>query len=211
MPARCGHEAAAEALCSIVVGGTHGLGVDGQNEARIGMTKTGLRRLEIHALVDEPGRIGSPQVVKTQPFQPRGAGGEQPDPMPKVRVLEWPAAGRGEHPSVSIGCCQPPLGEVVGSMAASSAGIPNVRRPASDFGGPSTIAPPGPRVRCQATARVERSKARLSQGQNDTSHVILDAYQHLFHNAGWDGRRATERSPRLGRTVIAPTLRAGAG
>ena len=29
-------------------------------------------------------------------------------------------------------------------------------------------------------------EALLAQGQQDTRHVIIDAYQHLFQNSGWD-------------------------
>jgi len=29
-------------------------------------------------------------------------------------------------------------------------------------------------------------EALVSQGQQGTKHVIIDAYQHLFHNAGWE-------------------------
>ncbi len=29
-------------------------------------------------------------------------------------------------------------------------------------------------------------EALISQGQGDTKHVIIDAYQHLFQNSGWD-------------------------
>jgi predicted O-methyltransferase YrrM len=29
-------------------------------------------------------------------------------------------------------------------------------------------------------------EALISQGQQGTRHVIIDAYQHLFHNAGWE-------------------------
>jgi len=29
-------------------------------------------------------------------------------------------------------------------------------------------------------------EALISQGQQGTKHVIIDAYQHLFHNAGWE-------------------------
>jgi hypothetical protein len=37
-----------------------------------------------------------------------------------------------------------------------AAGTAMVRRPACDLGGPSTMTPPGPRVSCSATSRVER-------------------------------------------------------
>ena len=66
------------------IGLVDGLGVDGQRETRVAVTKPGLGGLHVDTTDDEGGGRGPAQIVEADSFAAGGVYGRDPDPRPPV-------------------------------------------------------------------------------------------------------------------------------
>lgn len=84
------------------------LSVDSERLPHVRVTHAGLGGLEVNALRDQGGGVGSPQVVEPDTFEICLATSGEPHTATPRGVLERLARGRGDHMGRSIGSRQTP-------------------------------------------------------------------------------------------------------